>query len=159
MQVEPSTSTIDQISNQEQTQYLQDGTHHQENDQDPPNDNGGQDIGDSSPSTPLHLRVDRDQDERDDEDIPAIERPEDALVRIMTRKATRNHTKSIHQNNGIGGLARPVSTRVKLLNFCGIHSYVSHIEPVKVYVALEDEDWVQAMHEELRILRETKYGL
>ena len=35
------------------------------------------------------------------------------------------------------------------MNFCGIHSYVSHIEPVKVFEALQDDDWVLAMHEEL----------
>ena len=51
MQVEPSTSTIDQMTNQEQDQDLQIDTNHQENDQDPPNDNGGQDLGDSSPRT------------------------------------------------------------------------------------------------------------
>ena len=49
----------------------------------------------------------------------------------------------------MGGLSRPVSTRGQLMNFCGIHSYVSRIEPVKVFEALQDDDWVLAMHEEL----------
>ena len=42
------------------------------------------------------------------------------------------------------------------MNFCGIHSYVSHVEPKKVYDALEDEDWVQAMHEELHNFERNK---
>ena len=46
-QVEPSTSSIDQTENQEQAQDLQNDTIHQESDQDPPNDNGGQ-IGRAS---------------------------------------------------------------------------------------------------------------
>ena len=120
-------STIDQTANQEQAQDLQDDTIHQESDQDPPNDNGGHDISGSSPTIPHHSRVDHNQNDGDDEDVPPIERPEDALIRLKTNKASRNTTSGILQRNVIGGLARPVSTRGQLMNFYGIHSYVSHI--------------------------------
>ena len=102
------------------------------------------------------FRSDHDLDEGDDEDVPPVERPEDALIRLKTNKASRNTTSGILQRNVIGGLARPVSTRGQLMNFCGIHSYVSHIEPVKVYDALEDGDWVLAMHEELHNFERNK---
>src|SRR5664279_998331 len=153
-QVEPSTSTIDQQANQEQAQDLQSATNNQESDQDPLNNNGGQDFGDPSPRTPL--RVDHDQDEGDDEDVPPNENPEDALTRRITRHASTLHQKSHYQKNIIGGLGRSVSTRGQLLNFCGIHSFVSHIEPIKVYDALEDSDWVKAMHEELHNFERNK---
>ena len=29
------------------------------------------------------------------------------------------------------------------------HAFISHLEPKKVYEALEDSDWLEAMHEEL----------
>ena len=139
-QVEPSRSTIDQTANQEQAQALQNDTNHQDDDQDPPNDNGGQDFGDSSPRTPIRSRINHCQDEGDDEDAPPNERPEDALARRMASKAVALYKKSHYQKNIIGGLGRSVSTRRQLLLFCGIHSHISHIEPSKVYDALKDEE-------------------
>jgi hypothetical protein len=156
MQVEPSTSTIDQTANQEQEQDLQIDTNHQDNDQDTTNDIDGQEIGEASPRTPIHSQIDPCQDDGDDEDVPPNERPCDALLRRITSKAATLHQKSHYQKNIIGGLGRSVSTRRQLGLFCGLHSYISHIEPVKVYEALEDEDWVQAMHEELHNFERNK---
>ena len=68
-QVEPSTSTFDQTANQEQDQDLQINANHQDNDQEPPNVNDGQEIGESLPKTPLHSRIDPCQDDGDDEDV------------------------------------------------------------------------------------------
>ena len=42
-----------------------------------------------------------------------------------------------------------VSTRRQLANYCEHHTFVSCVEPQKVYEALEDPDWLHAMHEEL----------
>ena len=103
---------------QEQDQDLQIDTNHQENDQDPPNDNNGQGLGDSSPRTPFHSRFNQALDEGDDEDVPPNERPEDALIRKETRKATTLHQKSHYQKNIIGGVGRIVSTHEQLLKFC-----------------------------------------
>ena len=81
-------------------------------------------------------------------------------IRILLAFATSHnfilHQKAHYQKNIIGGLGRSVSTRGQLLSFCCIHSYVSHIEPIKVYDALQDEDWVQAMHEELHNFERNK---
>ena len=51
--------------------------------------------------------------------------------------------------NVLGSLRKGVSTRRQLANYCEHHAFVSCVEPQKVYEALEDPDWLNAMHEEL----------
>ena len=51
--------------------------------------------------------------------------------------------------NVVGSLRKGVSTRRQLANYCEHHAFVSCVEPQKVYEALEDPDWLNAMHEEL----------
>ena len=51
--------------------------------------------------------------------------------------------------NVLGSLRKGVSTRRQLANYCEHHAFVSCVEPQKVYEALEDSDWLNAMHEEL----------
>jgi hypothetical protein len=46
-----------------------------------------------------------------------------------------------------GSVRRGVSTR-RQLAICSSHrAYISCVEPQKVFEALEDPDWVEAMHE------------
>ena len=52
-------------------------------------------------------------------------------------------------DNILGSITKGVTTRKRLANFCEHHSFVSCIEPLKVEEALDDPDWVEAMHEEL----------
>ena len=52
-------------------------------------------------------------------------------------------------DNILGSISKGVTTRKRLENFCEHHSFVSCIEPLKVEEALDDPDWVEAMHEEL----------
>jgi hypothetical protein len=52
-------------------------------------------------------------------------------------------------DNILGSLRKGVLTRSHLANFCQYYSFVSPMEPVKAEKALEDEDWVMAMQEEL----------
>ena len=49
----------------------------------------------------------------------------------------------------IGDISRGVQTRSRLASFCEHFSFVSSIEPKKIDEALNDVDWVNAMHEEL----------
>ena len=49
----------------------------------------------------------------------------------------------------IGDISRGVQTRSRLASFCEHFSFVSSIEPKKINEALEDVDWINAMHEEL----------
>ena len=50
----------------------------------------------------------------------------------------------------IGSPSKGVMTRSqKLASFIEHHSFVSYFEPTKVEEALQDPDWINAMHEEL----------
>ena len=51
--------------------------------------------------------------------------------------------------NVLGSLKRGVSTRQQIWNYCEHHAFVSYCEPQQVQEALDDEDWLMAMHEEL----------
>ena len=52
-------------------------------------------------------------------------------------------------DNILGSINKGVTTHKRLANFCEHHSFVSCIELLKVEDALDDPDWVEAMHEEL----------
>jgi len=49
----------------------------------------------------------------------------------------------------LGSIQRGVTTRSRLASFCEYYSFVSPLEPFRVEEALDDEDWVMAMQEEL----------
>jgi hypothetical protein len=49
----------------------------------------------------------------------------------------------------MGDISKGVTTRSRLANFFEHYSFVSCIEPFRVEEALQDPDWVLAMHEEL----------
>ena len=51
--------------------------------------------------------------------------------------------------NVLGSLKRRVSTRQQLWNYCEHHAFVLYCEPQQVEEALDDEDCLMAMHEEL----------
>ena len=145
-QVEPSTSTIDQQAIQEQDHDSH--PHEQDNGQDPPNSSGNQEH-DEPPSPRTPLRVDHEQDEGNDEDVRVGETIGQAIERRVIRRAsTLDHLQHFKENI-LGSIRKGVSTRNQLSNFCGHVSCLSSLEPLKVYDALEDMDWVAAMHEEL----------
>ncbi|KAK1650742.1 hypothetical protein QYE76_068547 [Lolium multiflorum] len=64
----------------------------------------------------------------------------------------RGHT----HDKVLGDVRAKVSTRRKLANFSNHHAYISVVEPKKVFEALEDSDWVDAMHEELNNFKRNK---
>jgi hypothetical protein len=49
----------------------------------------------------------------------------------------------------LGDISKGVTTRSRLANFCEHYLFVSSIEPFRVEEALQDQDWVLAMQEEL----------
>ena len=49
----------------------------------------------------------------------------------------------------VGDIRSGIQTRSRLASFCEHYSFVSSIEPTKIEEALQDVDWVNAMHEEL----------
>ena len=56
----------------------------------------------------------------------------------------------------LGDVRGKVSTRIQLANFSSHHAFVSIIEPKKVFEALEDQDWLEAMHDELNNFERNK---
>src|SRR5664279_1683015 len=56
----------------------------------------------------------------------------------------------------LGDVQGKVTTRRQLANFGSNHAFVSFIEPRKVYEALEDQDWIEAMHDELNNFERNK---
>jgi hypothetical protein len=56
----------------------------------------------------------------------------------------------------LGSVHRRVSTRSQLSNFSSRHAFVSCVEPKTVYEALEDPDWLIAMHDELNNFERNK---
>jgi hypothetical protein len=58
--------------------------------------------------------------------------------------------------NVVGSVRKGVSTRRQLSNFSSHHAFVSCVEPKKVYEALEDPDWLNAIHDELNNFKRNK---
>ncbi|KAK1607075.1 hypothetical protein QYE76_030748 [Lolium multiflorum] len=67
------------------------------------------------------------------------------LVRRERNLEIREHT----HDKVLGDLRASVTTRRQLANFSNHHAYISLVEPKKVFEALEDSDWLEAMHDEL----------
>ena len=56
----------------------------------------------------------------------------------------------------LGSIRKGVKTRSQLRNFCAHNEFISCIEPQKVVEALEDRDWLEAMHDELNNFKRNK---
>ena len=144
-QVEPSTSTTSQENAQEQEHDL-----HQrgQTDNQEPSGLGGEQEP-STPRTPLQST--QEQEEGNDEDICVGETFDQAMNRRVIRRASRLDVQQHFKENILGSIRRGVSTRNQLSNFCGHVSCLSSLEPLKVYEALEDLDWVAAKYQDLAI--------
>jgi hypothetical protein len=95
----------------------------------------------STPLQGLNLEpiFEQDEDGGSKDDVQAIDHPR--LKQIIQI----DHPT----DNILGSLRKGVLTRSHLAKFCQYFSFVSSIEPAKVEKALEDEDWMMAMQEEL----------
>jgi len=60
--------------------------------------------------------------------------------------------RNISLDNIIGEVQKGVSTRRSLNHFCEHMTFVSQVEPKTVADALEDNNWINAVHEELNRL-------
>jgi hypothetical protein len=129
----PSFLVIPITSNSSQDQYQ---STHEEND-DVLNDDQGQVNG-----------QDGDQNFQDDQVIP--QRSNEEIEAHRKRRVKRNLKLRGHTlERVIGDLRGKVSTRSQLAKFSNHQAYISMVEPKKVFEALEDPDWLDAMHEEL----------
>jgi hypothetical protein len=82
----------------------------------------------------------------EEEEVEDLESDQEAIEHPRLKKIIqRDHPA----DNILGSLRKGVLTCSYLANFCQYYSFVSPMEPVKVEKALEDEDCVMAMQEEL----------
>jgi hypothetical protein len=164
-----------QVRQQQQQQQQQQPQAHQQQ-QPPPSDEGqassstrdvsGSNIPDTtfpnSPGSSGSHDVDDDDDAPDNNNDGQGEDPnhdedqeasQESIPKANTHRedpTTRNLCLKSHSlRNILGDLKSKVSTQRQLANFCEHHAFVSMVEPLKGYDALEDPDWLLAMHEEL----------
>jgi hypothetical protein len=91
---------------------------------------------------------DGDQNYQDDQVIPQSSNEEIKARRkrrVERKLELRGHTLE----RVIGDLRGNISTRSQLAKFSNHQAYISMIEPKKIFEALGDLDWLDAMHEEL----------
>ena len=81
---------------------------------------------------------------------------EDIEARRQARVARSLEIKSHKLEKIIGDLKSKVTTRGHLANFSEHQAHISMVEPKKVFEALEDPDWLEAMHEELNNFKRNK---
>ncbi|KAK1627541.1 hypothetical protein QYE76_001856 [Lolium multiflorum] len=95
----------------------------------------------------------QDGDPNDQVDQVTPPRPrktkEEIEARRLARRERNLELRGHTHDKVLGDVRAKVSTRRQLANFSHHHAYISLVEPKKVFEALEDSDWLEAMHEEL----------
>src|SRR6187399_653443 len=161
-QVEPSP-TQDPHASEEHSEGPQPDEQGQEQDQsqvgeEPPIDAQGQvqspeqDQGQEEAQDQDLAHVDAQDDQLNAPQLSLEEQLERRAAKVASRLASNEH----HIENILGSIKRGVSTRRQLANYCAHQAFVSCVEPRKVYEALEDPDWLNAMHEELHNFERNK---
>ncbi|KAK1647072.1 hypothetical protein QYE76_064877 [Lolium multiflorum] len=102
----------------------------------------------------------QDGDPKDQVDQVTPPRPSRTKEEIEARRLARRERQleRLEHTHGkvLGDVKAKVSTRRQLANFSNHHAYISLVEPKKVFEALEDSDWLEAMHEELNNFKRNK---
>ena len=91
----------------------------------------------------------------EDEDEEEAPRPKQKLTRVRASMKKNHPIDQILDDINSGRITR---SKTRLANFCEHYSFISSVEPMKVEEALEDVDWVNAMHEELHNFERTRCG-
>ncbi|KAK1646122.1 hypothetical protein QYE76_063927, partial [Lolium multiflorum] len=81
---------------------------------------------------------------------------EEIEARRLARRERQLERLEHTHDKVLGDVRAKVSTRRQLANFSNHHAYISLVEPKKVFEALEDSDWLEAMHEELNNFKRNK---
>jgi hypothetical protein len=156
--VEPSSTQAQQASPKEATNAPteeQDKDLHEGEGATAPNSSQDQDQPTHEESDDVHNDdqgqvdgQDGDQNDQDDQVIPP--RSNEEIEAHRKRRVERDLELKGHTlERVIRDLRGKVSTRSQLTQFSNHHAYISMVEPKKVFEALEDPDWLDAMHEEL----------
>ncbi|KAK1609722.1 hypothetical protein QYE76_033395 [Lolium multiflorum] len=101
---------------------------------------------------------DGDPNDQVDQVIPPRPRrtKEEIEARRLARRERNLEIREHTHDKVLGDLRASVTTRRQLANFSNHHAYISLVEPKKVFEALEDSDWLEAMHEELNNFKRNK---
>ncbi|KAK1590947.1 hypothetical protein QYE76_016984, partial [Lolium multiflorum] len=105
-----------------------------------------------------HHRYVLDPNDQVDQVIPPRPRrtKEEIEARRLARRERNLEIREHTHDKVLGDIRAKVSTRRQLANFSNHHAYISLVEPKKVFEALEDSDWLEAMHEELNNFKRNK---
>src|SRR3954469_12540035 len=87
---------------------------------------------------------------------PSQEAMEEERVRRALKIASRLKSQDLSVDQVLGSIKKGVTTHSQLRNFCAHNAFVSCVEPQKVFEALEDPDWLEAMHDELNNFKRNK---
>ncbi|KAK1670268.1 hypothetical protein QYE76_058427, partial [Lolium multiflorum] len=102
----------------------------------------------------------QDGDPNDQVDQVTPPRPrrtkEEIEARRLARRDRNLELRGHTHDKVLGDVSAKVSTRRQSANFSNHHAYISLVEPKKVFEALEDSDWLEAMHEELNNFKRNK---
>jgi hypothetical protein len=96
-----------------------------------------------------------DMNDQDDQAIPPTTRRE-IEIRRLNRVGTSQELRALSLDKVLGDVRSKVSTRRQLASFSEHQAHISMVEPKKVFEALEDKDWLDAMHEELNNFERNK---
>ena len=105
-------------------------------------------------STPVNSRIETTSLSRSpspftlSEDHPPIFRNDEATSKKLASRVVKNHSKS----NIIDSLDEGLCLRkgkTLVVNHVTYHNYLTQFEPKRVEEALQDENWVDSMHEEM----------
>ena len=121
--------------------------------------NQDQDQPTSSSNEEIHVEDQGHQDGQDgdsnDQEIPPRSN-RDIEARRKARTQRNLEIKSHKLEAIIGDLNQRVTTRGQLASFSEHQAHISMVEPKKVFEALEDPDWLEAMHDELNNFKRNK---
>ncbi|KAM0887545.1 hypothetical protein ACQ4PT_028956 [Festuca glaucescens] len=180
--VEPSSSQHQQAPNleandaptQEQAQDPPSSEQDQGQDQsrndddDSPNDDGGSpsdvqgQARDGEQTQEIEQAQDNGQDGDSNDQVDQVIPPrtrrskEEIEARRLARRERALEVLEHTHEKVLGDVRAKVSTRSQLANFSNHHAYISLVEPMKVFEALEDPDWLDAMHDELNNFKRNK---
>src|SRR4051794_35129094 len=81
---------------------------------------------------------------------------EEEIVHRVLKIASRLKSQDLSVDQVLGSIQNGVTTRSQLRNFFAHNAFVYCVEPQKVFEALEDPDWLEAMHDELNNFKRNK---